>query len=101
MGVLASLFGEWHLLKSDAGTHRTPKALRAKCGLRRVLGCPQKQGTREFWRHQSLVTSLPPITDSAEDAEWAEALVLPWEAAALGCQMAVWELESALLWELP
>ena len=69
--------------------------------MRRVIGCPQKQGTREFWRHQSLVTSLPPITDSDEDAEWAEALVLPWEAAALGCQMAVWELESALLWELP
>jgi len=69
MGVLASLFGEWHLLKSDAGTHRTPKALRAKCGLRRVLDARKKQGTREFWRHQSLVTSLPPITDSAEDAE--------------------------------
>jgi hypothetical protein len=77
MGVLASLFGEWHLLKSDAGTHRTPKALRAKCGLRRVIGCPQKQGTREVWRHQSLVTSLPPITDSDEDAASAEAEVSP------------------------
>jgi len=39
---------------------------------------------------------LQPILTAA-DAEWAEALVLPWEAAALGCQMAVWELESALL----
>ena len=37
--------------------------------------CPPEQGTREFWRHQSLVTSLPPITDSDEDGELAEALM--------------------------
>ena len=39
--VLASLFGEWHLLKSDTATHRTPKALRAKCGFEARTRCPK------------------------------------------------------------
>jgi hypothetical protein len=77
--VLAPLFGNAASIESDARTHRTPKALRAKSGGTR---CPQRVGKRQLRPCRLIICALDDSVCHRSEPDWhfQEKPIHPWRA---------------------